>query len=108
MPPAPTKSGTPPNMTSYVVGFTTPHSRLESILEEESKEPINNWEDKHDDGKKRMMVGASTVKTLMKTPMYIQLTSINNWRNLPHALLSSQQEGGLPAKGVNISGKGLH
>ena len=38
-------------MTSYVVGFTTPHSRLESILEEESKEPPNNWEDKHDDGK---------------------------------------------------------
>ena len=45
VPPAPTKSGTPPNRTKDVAGYTTPHSSFESIPEEESKESPNKWTD---------------------------------------------------------------
>ena len=57
---------------------------------------------------KRVMVGASTVKTLKKTPKFLQRTSTNDQRNLPNALPTSQQEGGAPIKGVDISGETLH
>ena len=49
MPPAPTKSGTPPNRTKDVAGHTTPHSSFESIPEEESKEPQNKGGVGHDE-----------------------------------------------------------
>ena len=49
MPPAPTKSGTPPDRTAYVARYTKHPSSLESIPEEESKDLPNNWDNKHDD-----------------------------------------------------------
>ena len=41
--PSPTKSGTPPNRTKDVAGYTTPHSSFESIPEKKSKESPKKW-----------------------------------------------------------------
>ena len=43
VPPEPTKSGTPPNRTKDVAGYTTPHSSFENIPEEESNESPKKW-----------------------------------------------------------------
>ena len=93
MPPAPTKSGTPPNRTKDVVGYTTPHSSPKSRPEEESKEPPNKWDDGHD-----------------KDDPEVHTTDINQLleESSPHTPNHSTGKGA-PAKGIlNLSGRGPH
>ena len=45
VPPAPTKSGTPPNRTNDGAGYTTTHSSFESIPEEEITEAMKKWKE---------------------------------------------------------------
>ena len=95
MPPAPTESGTPPNRTTDAAGYTTPHSSLERILEDKSKEPPNNWDDRHDKASAGRGFKGENFEDYSKVH---KRTSTNNRRNFPTHCRPANRKVGSPKR----------